>query len=108
MQEALDTNGVFWDVGDELWDAIEKTGIDMFEANHQFLRVHVERGVNSFDIIRTNVDEVIRNINDSPPVDWKDIKYTEKEIMDLATMPDFPYQWVGNSWMRVDLVSSIK
>ena len=104
IQEALDTGGVFWDVGDELWEALDKTGIDMFSTNDQFLRVQMERGIERFDIIKTDVYEVIDNINDSPPIDWKDIKYTEKEIMDLATMPDSSYQLVDNSWVRVDLV----
>lgn len=108
IQEALDTNGVFWDVGDELWEALEKTGIDMFSANDQFLRVQIERGVDRFDIIITEVDEVLNTINDGPPKDWMDIKYTEKEILDLATMPDLPYQLVDNSWIRVDLVNSMK
>jgi hypothetical protein len=35
-----------------------------------------------------------------------DIKYTEKEILDLATMPDIPYQLIGNSWVREDLINT--
>lgn len=100
IQEALDTNGIFWDVGDELWAALAETGIDMFKANDQFIKVQIERGVKSFDIIRTNADDVIQNVNDGPSIGWDDLKYTEKEILDLATMPNIPYKLEGNSWIR--------
>ena len=106
IQEALDTNGVFWDVGDELWEALEKTGIDMFNANDQFIRVHIDNGINRFDVIDVNVNKVINEINNGAPRDWTSIKYTEKEILDLASMPDIPYQLVDNSWVKVDLTKS--
>jgi len=104
IQDALDTNGVFWDVGDELWEALNKTGIDMFKANDQFLLVQIERGIDSFDIVRENVDEVITKFNWGAPEDWSKISYTRKEILDLASMPDIPYRQVGNSWVRIDLI----
>ncbi len=107
IQKALDTDGVFWDVGDELWEALEKTGIDMFEANNQFLRVHIESGIDRFDVIERNVSEVIDDLNMNPPKDWAQIKYTEKEILDLASMPNIPYQLIDNSWVRVDLISDV-
>ncbi|MEO8327491.1 MAG: hypothetical protein ABI618_16690, partial [Nitrospirota bacterium] len=103
IQEALDTNGVFWDVGDELWETLEKTGVDMFNANDQFLRVQIENGIERFDVIGTNVDKVIEKFNTGTPEPWGKISYTRKEILDLASMPDIPYQRVGNSWIRVDL-----
>jgi hypothetical protein len=108
IQEALDTNGIFWDVGDDLWKALAETGLDMFRANDQFLRLQVERQVTRFDIINTDVQKVINNININPPKAWKDITYTEKEIMDLATTPDMPYKLVGNSWVRLDLVNNLE
>src|SRR5512138_81026 len=87
IQEALDTGGVFWDVGgkDEFWNAMAETGLDMFEANDAFLRLQVERGIDSFDVMTgTNVSEVIKNFNDSPVRPWDKIYYREKEILDLA------------------------
>jgi hypothetical protein len=108
IQEALDTNGIFWDVGDELWKALDETGVDMFKANDQFLQLHIGNGIDRFDVIRTDVHEVIEYLNDSPPIAWKDIRYTEKEILDLASMPDIPYQLVDNSWVRVDLINSME
>jgi hypothetical protein len=104
IQEALDTDGIFWDVGDELWEALDSTGIDMFDANHQFIQLHVNNGIDRFDVINTDVAEVLENANNNPPKPWGEIKYTEKEIMDLVTMPDAPYQLVNNSWVRVDLI----
>jgi hypothetical protein len=106
IQEALDTGGVFWDVGDDLWNALEATGLDMFKANDQFLRVQVERGIERFDIMKS-VSNVIDTVNDNPPIPWKDIKYTDKEILDLVTMPNFPYKQVDNSWVRIDLIKQI-
>lgn len=108
IQAALETNSIFWDVGDDLWTAVQDSGIDMFELNDQFLQVQIERGVDRFDFINTNVSEIIDVINNSPPKDWKDVKYTHKEILDLSTMPDIPYQLVDNSWIRTDLVHKIK
>jgi Mor family transcriptional regulator len=107
IQKALDTGGVFWDVGDELWEALEKTGVDMFKANDQFLRLHIENGIERFDVIHTNVSKVINDFNSSSPKDWTKIKYTEKEILDLASMPNMPYQLVDNSWIKVDLINSM-
>ncbi len=101
IQEALDTDGVFWDVGDELWDALEDTGVDMFKLNDQFLRLHIERGIDRFDVINTNVAKVIDDFNVDPPKEWEEILYREKEILDLASMPDIPYELKGNSWTRV-------
>jgi hypothetical protein len=94
-------------VGDELWEALDNAGIDMFRANDQFLRVQIENGIDRFDVIGTDVNEVINNLNDSPAIDWDDLKYTEKEILDLATMPDIPYQLIGNSWVRVDIINNL-
>ena len=104
IQEALDTNGVFWDVGDELWTALEESGIDMFKANDQFLRVQIERGINRFDIINTDVSKVLQKLNDGPPIAWNQISYTNKEILDIATMPGIPYELKGNSWVRTELI----
>ena len=99
IQKALDTDGIFWDVGDELWEELQKTGIDMFEANDQFLRLHISNGIDRFDIIHTNVGELIDEFNDTAPKTWKRVTYTEKEVLDLATMPDIPYQLKDNSWV---------
>jgi hypothetical protein len=79
----------------------------MFKANDQFIKVQIERGVKNFDIINTDVAEVLKHINDSPPIGWKTLTYTEKEILDLATMPNIPYKVEGNSWVKTDLVTSI-
>jgi hypothetical protein len=102
IQEALDTDGVFWDVGDELWKALENTGLDMFKANDQFLQLQIAREVDRFDIIVSDIDEVLNNINSTAPKKWDEISYTEKEILDLETMPFFSYKRVGNSWFRID------
>ena len=107
IQEALDTDGVFWDVGDELWEALDKSGIDMFRANDQFLRVQIENRIDRFDVVNTNVNKVINDFNSSTPTDWTKIKYTEKEILDLASMPNIPYKLVDNSWVRVDLINNM-
>jgi len=107
IQDALDTNGVFWDVGDELWEALDETGVDMFKANDQFLRLHIENGIDRFDVVHTNVDKVINDFNVNAPKDWTTIKYTEKEILDLASIPDIPYQLVENSWIKTDLANGI-
>ena len=107
IQEALDTDGVFWDVGDDLWEALDKTGIDMFDANDQFLHVQIENGIDRFDVIETNVNKVINDLNKNPSKDWSQIRYTEKEILDLASMPDIPYQLLENSWVRTDLINNI-
>jgi hypothetical protein len=108
IQEALDTDGIFWDVGDELWKAIEDTGIDMFELNDQFIQVQISKSVNRFDVIKTDVDEVINSFNNEPPKDWKRIKYTQKEVLSLASLPDIPYQLVDNSWVRLDLIKRME
>jgi hypothetical protein len=104
IQKALDTNGVFWDVGDELWEALDKTGIDMFKANDQFLRVQIERNIDRLDVVGENVDNVIEKFSSGPTENWGKISYTRKEILDLASMPDIPYKQVGNSWVRIDLI----
>jgi hypothetical protein len=107
IRKALDTEGVFWDVGDELWEALSNTGIDMFQANDQFLRVQIENGIDRFDVIETDVSKVISDFNKSSPQKWSKIRYTAKEILDLASMPDIPYQLVDNSWIRTDLINGI-
>jgi len=108
IQKALDTNGVFWDVGDELWESLENTGVDMFKANDQFLRLHVENGIDRFDVVETNVNKVIDDFDNGAPKNWAKIKYTEKEILDLASMPNIPYQLVNNSWVKTDLANSVE
>ena len=105
IQRALDTDDIFWDVGDELWQALENTGIDMFEANDQFLHLHIANGIDRFDVINTNVDELINDFNSNPAESWKEIKYTAKEVLDLASIPDIPYQLKDNSWVRIDLIN---
>jgi len=106
IQEALDNGGIFWDTGDELWATIEvtlkKAGIDMFEANDQFVRVQIARGVERFDVVRGNVDNILENFNSGASELWEKISYTRKEVLDLATLPNIPYQRFGNSWIRTD------
>ena len=69
----------------------------MFEANDQFIQVQIARGVDRFDVVRGNVDDVLKKIDGGTTELWEKISYTRKEILDLATMPNIPYRKVGNS-----------
>jgi hypothetical protein len=80
----------------------------MFDLNDQFIQLQVEKRVDRFDLIKTDVDKVIRALNDDNLKDWSKISYTEKEILDLASMPDIPYKLINNSWIRTDLVGNME
>ena len=79
----------------------------MFELNDQFLQVQVSNGIDRFDVIQTDVQKVINDLNKNPPKAWMDIKYTQKEVLDLASAPDLPYRLVNNSWVRIDGTNGI-
>lgn len=44
IQEALDSGGNFFDVGDEVWEILDDNGVDFFKLNEQVVRNQIESG----------------------------------------------------------------
>lgn len=97
IQEALEKEGVFFDTSNDLWDLIEKSGVDTWLVNEQFLRTQLNAGIARIDVVDVlgegSIFEMIRNRPQS---------FLAKELtFMIENAVGNGYSLVGNSWIKV-------
>jgi hypothetical protein len=77
ISEAVEHDGVFFDTGGELWEALEESGLDPFAVNEAFLRKQLEAGVERIDFVSGDIDAILREFAGSAD---EDVLYRAKEL----------------------------
>jgi len=92
--EAMENGGIFFDTGDEVWEALRKSGVDPWLVNEAFLRRQLEAGVKRVDFASGNVWDTLLDPSLMTSYRVKELQW----MLDNASK--YGYELVGNSWIR--------
>jgi hypothetical protein len=92
--EAMENGGIFFDTGDEVWEALRKNGVDPWLVNEAFLRRQLETGVKSIEFVGEDVLDVINNPSTKQTYRAAEIRWL------LNNAANYGYSRVGNRWVR--------
>jgi hypothetical protein len=92
--EAMENGGIFFDTGDEVWEALRKSGVDPWLVNEAFLRRQLETGVKSIEFVGEDVLDVINNPSTKQTYRVAEIQWL------LNNAANYGYSRVGNRWVR--------
>jgi len=92
--EAIENGGIFFDTGDEVWEALRKSGVDPWLVNEAFLRRQLEAGVKRVDFASGNVWDTLLDPSLMTSYRVKELQW----MLDNASK--YGYELVGNSWIR--------
>jgi hypothetical protein len=92
--EAMENGGIFFDTGDEVWEALRKSGVNPWLVNEAFLRRQLETGVKSIEFVGEDVLDVINNPSTKQTYRAAEIRWL------LNNAANYGYSRVGNRWVR--------
>jgi len=90
----MENGGIFFDTGDEVWEALRKSGVDPWLVNEAFLRRQLEAGVKRVDFASGNVWDTLLDPSLMTSYRVKELQW----MLDNANK--YGYELVGNSWIR--------